>query len=195
LLNKLAVRKILVLHWWEADSKSNWFPWLKTTLEKEKIEVIIPNLPEAHAPILNDWLNTAKTKAWKLSIWDTIIWHSMWAKALMHFIQNNNISWINCILVWPTYETIEDEVDLEDPIEIKKKLRDFHETKLDFQKINSLNNQYIVYLSYNDPFINPNSAKKYYSQLNNIKFIDFHNAWHFCTRDWFEQLPEILKNL
>jgi len=64
LLNKLAVRKILVLHWWEADSKSNWFPWLKTTLEKEKIEVIIPNLPEAHAPILNDWLNTAKTKAW-----------------------------------------------------------------------------------------------------------------------------------
>gem|GEM_PF-4751464 len=96
------------------------------------------------------------------------------------------------MLVAPTYDTIEDELDLNETLELKKKLRDFHETALDFEKLNTLKNTYTVLLSDNDHFITQTSARRYYGVLQNTHFIDFHNAGHFCKRDGFEEFPEIL---
>lgn len=187
------MNKILILHGWDSTSASNWFPWLKREGARMWYEVIVPDLPEAEAPVLADWLSEAHRQADELWEWDVIIGHSMWGKTAAHFIAKYAVSWVKTILVWPSYETIEDELDLWDPDEIKSKLIKFHESKLDFEKLNSLDNEYTVFLSDNDKYINPESATKYYSQLKDIKIIPFHGAGHFMKSEWFEKLPEILK--
>jgi len=187
------MNKILVLHGWDSTSQSNWFPWLKQAGGQIWYEVIVPDLPEAKAPVLNDWLAEAYTQAWDLWEGDIIIGHSMWWKTVAHYIETYSITWVKAILVGPSYETIEDELDLWDPSNIKSKLIAFNESKLDFKKLNSLDNEYVVFLSDNDRFINLDSATQYYSQIDWVQIIPFHNAGHFMKSEWFEQLPEVLQ--
>jgi len=52
-------------------------------------------------------------------------------------------------------------------------LKKYYNTELNFEKINKLNNEFIVFLSDNDPYINMQNAKKYYNKLENVKFIEF----------------------
>ena len=186
------MKKALLLHGWEADPTSNWLPWLKDKLEKKGYKVFVPNLPESHSPILEDHLSCVKEIVQKFGKNDIIIGHSMWGKLAMHCIEENNLENINCILVWPTYDAIEDEVDLDDPEEVKKNLIHYNGAIIDFDKINSLKNNFSVLLSDNDRFIRVKSAKKYYSQLENIEFTKFIWYWHFCKRDWFGEFEDIL---
>jgi len=53
------VKRVLILHGWGANSKSNWFPWLKETLEERYI-VYCPNLPNSLTPKLSEWLEATK---------------------------------------------------------------------------------------------------------------------------------------
>jgi len=187
------MKKILMLHGWESTSQSNWFPWLKREGTDMWYEMIVPDLPEPKTPVLEDWLSEACEQVGELWEGDILIWHSMWGKAVAHLIERQNISWVKIILVGPSYETIEDELDLWDPVDVKARLVAFNETKLDFEKLNSLDNTYTIFLSDNDRFINPDSASKYYSQIDWVKIVKFHNAGHFMKSEGFEELPEILK--
>ena len=186
------MKKALLLHGWEADSKSNWLPWLREKLEKKWYKVFVPNLPESHSPILEDHLAKIKNIAQKFWKNDLIIWHSMWGKLVMHCIEENNLKNINCILVWPTYDTIEDEIDLDDPEDVKKNLIHYNEAVVNFEKVNILANNFVVLLSDNDRFISIKSARKYYSQLQNVEFKEFSWYGHFCERDWFAEFTDIL---
>lgn len=187
------MRKIGVLHGWESSSRSNWFPWLQQAGKDKWYDVVIPDLPEAHAPILNDWLWVARDEFWIFSRWDILIWHSMWGKALMHYVEQEKISGVKIILVAPTYDTIEDEVEVNDPPEVKEKLRKFHEKKLSFSKLNALWNQCVILFSKNDKWIREDSMKRYYWDINNVRFIEFQNAGHFCKKDGFEKFSYIWK--
>ena len=64
----------------------------------------------------------------------------------------------------------------------KKNMEKFKDI-IDFEKLNSLKNKYIVFLSDNDRFINPHSATQYYSQINTLQIVPFHNAGHFMKSE------------
>ncbi len=186
------MKKALLLHGWEADSQSNWLPWLKTQLETKWYKVFVPNLPESHSPILEDHLATIKDIASDFGKDDVIIGHSMWGKLAMHCIDENDLKNIHCILVWPTYDTIEDEIDLDDPEDVKKNLIHYNEAVVNFDKINENKNNFVLLISLDDPFIPVKSVKKYFSQLQNISTKEFPKAGHFCWRDGFIKFEEIL---
>lgn len=39
------MKKILILHAWYSRPEDNWYPWLKSKLEKSGYEVYVPDLP------------------------------------------------------------------------------------------------------------------------------------------------------
>jgi|GEM_PF-5085266 predicted alpha/beta hydrolase family esterase len=47
--------------------------------------------------------------------------------------------------------------------------------------MNNLGNRVVVFLSDDDPFINLENAKEYYSHLKNIEIKEFQNKGHFNT--------------
>jgi len=185
--------KVLILHWWGWKSNWIWFPWLEKELNSKLFDVYIPNLPHSDNPILEEQLEYISLYSSDFKDWWYLIGHSLWCHLAMNFIQENNIKNSVIILVAPTYNQVNTNSDRELFWESYEYLEKYCNSKIDFEKINKLNNSYYVFLSDNDPFINMENAKKYYSKFKNIRFIDFKNKGHFNTASWTLELPEILE--
>ncbi|MDO8240814.1 MAG: hypothetical protein Q7T51_02465 [Candidatus Moranbacteria bacterium] len=37
-------KKVFIIHGWEGKPDSNWFPWMKTELEKENVQVHVSSM-------------------------------------------------------------------------------------------------------------------------------------------------------
>jgi len=195
--NEQKKQTILLLHWWWWHDKENWFPWLKESIKSLWWKIFIPNLPNANNPNLEEQLEFIKDYKNILKEGDIIITLSLWSKLALAFLEKYQIKWIKVIFVAPTYENVIDETDF-DSLNIniskgtKESLKLYNESKLDFEKINNLWNEYKVFLSKDDKFINFDSAKKYITQIKNFDLIVFENKWHFNETSWVLELPEIL---
>lgn len=186
------MRNYLLLHWWGWSSNENWFPWLKGELEYKANEVYVPNLPNTNNPILEEQMEYISVYSWDFDEWWYIIGHSLGCQLALKFIEENNIENSTLILVAPSYPLL--DLDLKsdilwDKYEILKK---YYDIELNFEKINKLNNNFVVFLSDDDPYINMQNAKNYYKNLNNVEFVDFKNKWHFNNWSWVLELKEIL---
>lgn len=185
--------KAIILHGWWWSSKENWFPYIKKELDKKLYDVYIPNLPNTKNPILEEQLEYIDIYASDFQNWWLIIWHSLWWQLALHFIEKNDIKDSLIILVAPSYDNTTKELWEKVAGGSYEYLVSYNEAKVNFDKINKLNNRFIIFLSDNDPFINMENAKKYYGKLKNIEFIDFENMWHFNQSAWVYELEDILK--
>ena len=153
------MKTTLALHWWGWNSQENWLSWLKKEIEFKAENLFIPNLPNTDNPVLEEQLEYINIYAWDFSKWWNIIGHSLGCQLAMKFVEENNISNSKIILVAPTYPNLAEELwtkILWDSFETIKK---YYDTEFNFEKINKLNNEIIVFLSDNDPYINKQNAK------------------------------------
>ncbi len=185
------MKKALLLHWWEGTSDGCWFPWLKKELEQQWFEVIVPDLPNTQKPVFEEqiWvIQKYSTDFWE---WDVIVGHSLWCCLTTQFIERNQLKKINVVLVAPVYPQLWWEIK-EMLWEYYDLLEKYYWLPNTFEK---LENQYTVFLSDNDPFINTESAKNYYNNFlvsgnNFVWYKEFHKWYHFS--DW---APEPIKKI
>ena len=50
------MKRVFIVHRWEGMSQDDWYPWLKTELEKLGYEVIVPQFPTPKNQSLGGWL-------------------------------------------------------------------------------------------------------------------------------------------
>ncbi len=187
------MKKALLLHWRWWDSNENWLPWLNRELTQKSFKVHIPNLPNTNTPAIREQLTHLDNHNSNLEELNLIIWHSLWCQLAMKFIEENKIKNSKIILVAPTYPWLAEELWKEILWDVYETIEKYYNTQLDFEKINTQNNEIIIFLSDNDPYINMENAKNYYKNLDNTKFVEFKNKWHFNKAAWISELDEILK--
>lgn len=156
-------------------------------------DVYAPNLPNTNNPILEEQMEYINVYSSDFKEWWYIIAHSLWCKLTMKFIEENNIKNSIIILVAPTYSWLDKELWKEILWEAYENMWKYFNNELNFDKINKLNNNYYVFLSDNDSYINMENAKKYFKQLEKVQFIEFKNKWHFNKWAWITELKEILE--
>lgn len=44
------MKRAFIIYDWDDYSNENWFPWLKTELEKNSFQVYVPAMPESAEP-------------------------------------------------------------------------------------------------------------------------------------------------
>ena len=158
-------------------------------------DVYVPNLPNTDNPVLEEQEEYIDIYSWDFKEAWLIVWHSLGCQLAMNFLYENNIENSTVILVAPTYPWLASELWKEILGETYDTIEKYYDFQLDFDKLNKQNNKIIVFLSDNDPYINMESAKKYYKNIDNIKFIEFKNKWHFNKTSWVLELEEILEYL
>lgn len=104
----------------------------------------------------------------------------------------NNIKNSNIILVSPSYFSTTEDLWMEKAWDSFDFLVKYNGEEINFDKLNKLWNKVVVFLSDNDPYIKMDSAKKYYSKINWVNFIEFKWKWHFNQWAWVLELEEIL---
>ncbi len=82
------MKNALILHGAGNNSQGNWFPWLKSELEKKGYTVWSPNLPNSDVPIQKDWLDTiSSNKNWEFNNDSIIIGHSAGATLILRILE------------------------------------------------------------------------------------------------------------
>ncbi len=189
------MKKALLLHGWEWDSKGCWFPWLKGELEQQWFEVFVPDLPNTQYPVYEEQMWAIKEYADDLWEGDIIVGHSLWCTLASHYIEKHMLKKLTVILIAPVYPTLWEEL-AEKLWKYLETLNKYYSRENTFE---ALDNDYTVFLSDNDPFIKMESAIKHYNNFtkdnkNSVEYKQFHNWYHFSdgAPEPIKQIPEIL---
>jgi predicted alpha/beta hydrolase family esterase len=81
------MKNVLILHGAGNDSSGNWFPWLKTELEKKGYKVWSPNLPNSDNPVQAEWLDTILKSEFEFNDQTIMIGHSSGGTLILRILE------------------------------------------------------------------------------------------------------------
>ncbi len=179
--------KAIIVHGWGADSSSNWFPWLKSELEKIGIETYCPDLPNSNLPKKEEWVKTLHSLA-KFDGKIILIGHSLGCPAILRLLESlgKGENAAAAILVSGFAE------DIAIP-----QIRNFTEGGFDFRKIRASCKEFFVINSDNDPYVPLEIGKTLAKSLNSELIIE-HGMGHINAGDGhleYRRVLEIVRKL
>ncbi len=68
---------VIIVHGLGANSRDNWFPWLKGELERLGCSVTVPDFPNSNNPKLDEWLTEFHRHNKKIDENTILIGHSL----------------------------------------------------------------------------------------------------------------------
>lgn len=161
--------KVLIIHGWQADSRSNWFPEAKKFFESKGFEVFMPDCPGNYYPKLDDWLEIIKNYrpdgSWIL------IGHSLGGVAVLRYLENASQAVAQTILMATPIE----------PMQFTS-LENFFNDEFDFTKIQQ-NGGKINLIYEKDDEVVPLEHGKILSQKLSAPLEILPGAVHLCRLD------------
>lgn len=161
------VKRVLILHGWGADSGSNWFPWLKKTMERRGFAAYCPDLPDSEMPQLPEWLKAAEiAKPFDSTL--SAVGHSLGAVTLLRLLEGmgKKEKIDKAILV----SGFARDLGIEE-------IRKFIEASFDWDKIRKKAKKFFVIHGANDPVVPVEFGKEVADKLA-AEFILERNGWH-----------------
>ncbi|MFA5358733.1 MAG: alpha/beta fold hydrolase [Patescibacteria group bacterium] len=189
---------ILVIHGLCGNSNENWFPWLKDNAQKIGYEVLVPDLPNADEPKMEEWLSVLAGLKEKLVGEIIVIGHSLGAAVACKFVEENNLKINKLILVAPTgssqgednWQALKSAGVTDSGIQA---IKDFNGVKIDWKNLQSLIESPFICMSDNDPYI-PLEVQNDYKGINPAIRI-FSNCGHFNQKAGFIKFPELMAEI
>ncbi len=80
-------KRVFIIHCWQCNPNSNWFPWLKAELTKRGFEVFVPALPDSSRPIASEWINCMNETIGTPTKSDYLIGHSLGVIAILRYLE------------------------------------------------------------------------------------------------------------
>jgi predicted alpha/beta hydrolase family esterase len=175
---------IYLIHGFTASGKANWFPWLQEQLQKNSIELIVPDMPNSDDPYLMPWLQKIEDISKEINEDSIFIGHSLGCITTLQFILKKNIKIKGAILVSGFMD--------ENPMEVQKEgLSQFVDAFVDVEEVKALI-PYRVVITAEDDDIVPTAATKKMAERLDAKLIELNSGKHFIDRDGFTEFPEVL---
>ncbi len=81
------MKRVFIVHGYDATPDDNWFPWLKKQLEERGFDVIVPQMPEAATPSLEKWLTHLQQLVGKCDENTFLVGHSLGTITCLKFLE------------------------------------------------------------------------------------------------------------
>lgn len=179
--------KFLILHGTSADHSKQWFPWLKSKLEKLGHEVWVPDLPDAERPNIQKYNSLLFNSGWDFNDC-VVIGHSSGSVAILGLLQAlpEDVKINTAVLVGAFTKRLSESPSWE-------MLRELFEKPFDFEAIKQKADKFIFVHSKDDPTCDINEARELCGQVNG-EMIEFDGMGHFTTEQdtRFTEFPELL---
>jgi hypothetical protein len=80
-------KRAFIIHGWQGNPNSNWFPWLKAELAKLGYEVFVPAMPDSYKPQAKDWIGCMNATIGIPTKSDYLIGHSLGVIAILRYLE------------------------------------------------------------------------------------------------------------
>jgi serine hydrolase len=179
------MKRVIIVHGYGGHPNKNWFPWLQSALETSGVEVLVPHMPNAQSPQLQEWLPYLQQIVNKPDSETYLIGHSL-----------------GCITILKYLESLEDTIQIggailvagfAEPIALEK-LHNFFVSELDDTKIHKVAKNIVIINSDTDEYVPLWQGKRMAERFDG-KLIVLKNAGHINVAAGFTELPVVLTEL
>ncbi len=180
--------RVVIVHGWGATPESDWFPWLKTELEKRGYAVSAPAMPDTDHPEIAAWVNRLRAILGTPSEETILVGHSIGCQTIMRYLEqvNVNVSRIVLVAPWLTLTGLSEE---EMPI-----AKPWLETPIDFEKVQRSAKEIVAFFSDDDAVVPLKNEAALKSKLR-AKTIIEHGMGHFSGDDGVTEVPSVLEEI
>ena len=175
-----------IIHGVYADPEANWFPWLKTELEKRGFEVIVPKFPTPLDQSLESWNRVFLNYENKINEETVLIGHSLGAAFILNYLEKIDKKIKAAILVAGFHKLFGSQYD-----EINKT---FVDKQFDWEKIKSSCGKFIIFASDNDEYIPVEVGEELAKNLN-AEFNVVHNGGHLNKNAGYDDFLLLLETI
>ena len=180
---------VFIVHGAYGNPEENWFPWLKSELEKLGCRVFVPKFPTPKNQSLENWLKVFDDYKQYLNENSIVVGHSLGPAFLLNVLEKLDkpikaaffVSGFTGLLGNSEFDRIN---------------KSFVDKPFDWQKIKRNCPKFFVFHSDNDPYVPLEKAEEFAKNLG-VNVILVKNAGHFNEKAGytkFELLLEKIKN-
>lgn len=178
---------IFIIHGSYGNPKENWFPWLKSELEKLDCRVFVPKFPTPKNQSLENWNKIFDNYKQELNENSIVVGHSLGPAFLLNIIEELDkpikaaffVSGFLDLLGNPDFDNIN---------------KSFIEKSFDWRKIKQNCPKFFVFHSDNDPYVPIEQAEKLAKNLG-VDVILIKNAGHFNEKAGYSKFDLILDKI
>ncbi len=181
------MKNFFIIHGSDGHSKENWFPWLKSELEKKGFECIVPDFPNVNGKhYLDQWYHVIDKYKDKITNETVFITHSRGTSFILNLLMDYDLKISSLYIVGGFVEYLWQEEG--------KPLDSFFARPFDYVKIKNNCKEIINFQSDNDPYIPVEHGLKV-SKLLNAQYVLVKGAGHFNTTSGYTKFPQLLESL
>jgi predicted alpha/beta hydrolase family esterase len=180
-------KRVFMIHGWGGAPEHGWFPWLKQELEQRGFEVITPQMPEANAPRIYNWIPKISEIVGTADENTYFVGHSMGCQAIVRYLEtlSDQVRVGGIVFVAGFLSTLTGLEDEEEGEDISKH---WLETPLDLVKVKSHLSKSVAIFSDNDEYVPLDNQNAFRNELGS-KIIVEHAMGHFSGDDGITELP------
>lgn len=179
------MKKVYIIHGYTGYPDKNWFPWLKSELEKLGAEVKVLAMPHTEAPQYSEWLPYIKSKVINPDENTYFVGHSLGCITILQYLNNleQGIKVGGVVLV----------AGFSTPIHFTE-LNSFFDVPLNEDKIKNDTNKIVAINSDNDPHVPYWQAEELEKRFG-AELVKVHNGQHLNEKAGYKEIPLVLEKL
>ena len=181
------MKTAIIIHGSYGTPNENWFPWLKSELERLNYKVFIPKFPTPENQSLESWLNIFEGYKKYLNKNTILIGHSLGPVFILNVLENIDKKIKACFFVSGFLGLLNNR----DFDTINKT---FVNKEFNWDKIKNNCCNFTLYHSDNDPYVSIEKAKELSNKLNS-KLNIIKNAGHFNEKAGYTKFDILLKDI
>ncbi len=173
---------VFIFHGVYGDSHENWFPWLKTELEKKGHKVFVPDFPHADRPQLKEWLEHLAQYERNIDEQTVFVGHSLGVAFALRYLEHSQKKIASSFFVAPVWEIMDNEFD--------SLMLTFTAAPYDWKAAKEHCANFTILQSTNDPYIMPDKTSALAKHLD-VSVTVIQNAGHFNAPAGYTKFPQL----
>ncbi|MBI2984393.1 MAG: serine hydrolase family protein [Candidatus Kerfeldbacteria bacterium] len=172
--------KVFIIHGADGHPHENWFPWLKTELERRGHRVVIPAFPTPQHQTMNHWLAVFERCPESPDRDTVFVGHSLGVPFILRVLETVNQPVRTSFLVAGFARAT------------NKQAARFVPTRYSWMKIKQHCHQFVIFHSDKDPYV-PLEHGQELARLTDGQLIVVPGAGHFNAQSGYTSFPQLLE--
>jgi predicted alpha/beta hydrolase family esterase len=179
------MKKVFIIHGYTGRPDKNWFPWLKSELEKLGVQATALTMPNAAEPKLSEWFPHLQSQIASPDADTYFVGHSLGCIAILRYLESlpANVVTGGAVFVAGFANTIHIQL-----------LNNFFQTTLNDEKIKKNIKKIVAINSDNDPHV-PYELAEDIKKRFGAELIKVEGGLHLNEKAGYKEFPLVLKKL